>query len=40
MDQVFACVDQVLAVKQMMEKYCEKNKCAYFAILDLEKAYY
>ena len=23
------CVDQVLPVKQFMEKYCERNKCTY-----------
>ena len=28
------------AIKQLMEKYCEKNKNLYLVFMDLEKAYY
>ena len=33
------CTGQMLTVKQMMEKFCEKNKCVYVAFMQLEKAY-
>ena len=33
------CTDQIFIVKQICEKYLGKGKDAYFAFLDLEKAY-
>ena len=33
------CVDQVFAMKQMSEKFVEKNKCLYVTYMDLEKLY-
>ena len=33
------CVDQVLVMKQMGEKFVDKNKSLYVAYMDLEKAY-
>ena len=33
------CVDQVFALKNVCEKYLEKNRCVYMAFMDLEKAY-
>ena len=33
------CVDQVFVMKQMSEKFIDKNKCLYVAYMDLEKAY-
>ena len=32
-------VDQVLVMKQMSEKFVDKNKCLYVAYMDLEKVY-
>ena len=31
------CVDQVFAVKQVIGKYCETNKCVNIAFTDLKK---
>ena len=33
------CIDQIFAVKQIVEKIIEKNKKVYMAFVDLEKAY-
>ena len=33
------CVDQVFVMKQINEKFVDKNKSLYFAYIDLEKAY-
>ena len=33
------CVDQVFVMKQMSEKFVNKNKCLYVAYMDLEKAH-
>ena len=33
------CIDQILIVRQVCEKYLAKGKDVYFAFLDLEKAY-
>jgi hypothetical protein len=33
------CVDQVFAVRQVVEKYLEKGKDVFWAFMDLEKAY-
>ena len=33
------CVDQIYVMKQMSEKYWERNKSLYVAYMDLEKAY-
>ena len=32
-------VDQVIAVKQVIEKYCEGKNCGNMAFMDMEKAY-
>ena len=31
------CVDQVFVMKQMTEKFADKNKCLYDAYMDLER---
>lgn len=33
------CVDQIFALRDVCEKYLEKNKSVYLAFMDLEKAY-
>ena len=33
------CVDQIFAVRQVIEKVIEKDKVVYAAFVDLEKAY-
>ena len=33
------CVNQILAVRQVIEKVIEKGKVAYAAFVDLEKSY-
>ena len=35
----WGCVDQVFVMKQMSEKFVDKNKCLYVTYMDLEMAY-
>ena len=32
-------MDQMFAAKQMIDTYCEKNKCVYLAFMDVKMAY-
>ena len=34
------CIDQIFVIKQLTEKYLEKDKKMYAAFIDMEKAYY
>ena len=33
------CIDQIFVIRQLMEKYLEKDKKMYAAFIDMEKAY-